>query len=51
MAASPCLSPYVLLHSWSAALVALSRQQAEMVAAVIGLWLLIIIRYFAIGAP
>lgn len=44
MPASPCLSPYVLFHSWSAALVALSTQTVEMVAAVIGLWLAVIIR-------
>lgn len=46
MAASPCLSPYVLLHSWSGALVALSRAQVEMVAAVIGLWIFVILRIF-----
>lgn len=44
MAASPCLSPYVLLHSWSGALVALSGLQWEMIAAVAGLWGFVIIR-------
>jgi hypothetical protein len=44
MAASPALSPYVLFHSWSAALAALLPEQAEFIAAVIGLWILIIIR-------
>ncbi len=44
MPASPCFSPYVLFHSWSAALVALSAQTTEMVTAVIGLWILVIIR-------
>ncbi|HEY7126443.1 MAG TPA: hypothetical protein VH540_21060 [Ktedonobacterales bacterium] len=44
MGAAPCLSPYVLFHSWMGALVALAASQAEMVAAVIGLWVLVIIR-------
>jgi hypothetical protein len=44
LAASPCLSPYVLFHSWSGALVALVSSQAEFIAAVIGLWVLVIIR-------
>ncbi len=44
MPASPCLAPYVLFHSWSSALVALSAQTTEMVTAVIGLWLLVILR-------
>ncbi len=44
MAASPCLSPYVLLHAWSGALVALVASQVEMIAAVIGLWVLVILR-------
>lgn len=45
MAASPCLSPYVLLHAWSGALASLSALSAEMVAAVIGLWILVIMRF------
>lgn len=44
MASSPCLSPYVLLHSWAGALVALSRLQVEMVVAVIGLWITVLVR-------
>lgn len=47
MAASPCLSPYVLFHAWAGALVALAAYDAEMIAAVVGLWVLVIIR--AIG--
>lgn len=43
-AASPCLSPYVLLHSWTGALVAVIRNQWEFLAAVVGLWILVIIR-------
>lgn len=46
MAASPCLSPYVLFHSWSAALVALSGQTMELAAVVAGLWAVIIMRAF-----
>lgn len=44
MAASPFLSPYVLLHSWSGALVSLANSAVDMLAAVIGLWILVIIR-------
>ncbi len=44
MGAAPCLSPYVLFHSWVGALVALVSSQAEMVAAVIGLWALVVMR-------
>lgn len=44
LAASPCLSPYVLFHSWCGALVALVASQAEFLAAVAGLWALVIIR-------
>lgn len=44
MAASPLLSPYVLLHSWSGALISLAGSTADMLAAVLGLWILVIIR-------
>lgn len=47
MAASPFLSPYVLLHSWSGALVSLASKPIEMLAAVAGLWILVIIRAFS----
>jgi hypothetical protein len=40
LAASPCLSPVVLLHAWSGALVAVVASTAELVAAVLGLWVL-----------
>ena len=46
MGASPFLSPYVLLHSWSGALVSLANSTADMLAAVIGLWIIVIIRIF-----
>lgn len=42
--ASPALSPYVLFHSWSSAVVALSAHPLEMITAVTGLWILILIR-------
>jgi hypothetical protein len=42
MAASPCLSPYVLLHAWVGALAAILPLTAETIAVVIGLWLLVI---------
>jgi len=47
MAASPCLSPYVLLHSWVGALLAIVSSTPETIAAVIGLWLLIGIKFIS----
>lgn len=47
MAASPCLSPYVLFHSWVGVLLAIVSSVPETIAAVIGLWILVIIRYFS----
>jgi hypothetical protein len=47
MAASPCLSPHVLLHSWSGALVSIVDSTKGTVAAVIGLWLLVIFRFLS----
>jgi len=44
MSASPFLSPYVLLHSWSGALVSLINSTTDMLAAVVGLWILMGIR-------
>jgi hypothetical protein len=44
MVASPCLSPHVLLHSWSGALVSVVDSTKGTVVAVIGLWLLVIFR-------
>lgn len=44
MAASPLLSPYVLFHAYSGALAALASYTVEMVTAVIGLWMLVLIR-------
>jgi hypothetical protein len=44
MAAAPCLSPYVLFHSWSAALIAIVSAPAEMLAAFAGLWAWVILR-------
>jgi hypothetical protein len=46
MGASPCLSPYVLLHAWSGALAALAKMPIEMLAAVAGLWILVILQAF-----
>jgi hypothetical protein len=44
LAASPCLSPVVLLHAWSGALVAVVVSTSELVAAVVGMWVLVIIQ-------
>lgn len=43
MPASPCLSPYVLFHSWSAALAALVRRPLQLLAAIVGLWLVVLV--------
>jgi len=45
MGASPCLSPYVLFHSWVGALLAIVSSLPETLAAVAGLWLLVFIRF------
>jgi hypothetical protein len=42
--ASVCLSPYVLFHSYSAALIALTKNTPAMLAAVAGLWVVIALR-------
>ncbi len=49
MAASPLLSPYVLFHAYSGALAALASYTVEMVTAVIGLWILVLIRALQLG--
>jgi hypothetical protein len=46
MGAGPCLSPYILLHSWAGALVAIVSLQAESLAATVGLWILVLMRAF-----
>jgi hypothetical protein len=47
MAASPCLSPYLLFYSWGGVLLSIISSVPETVAAVIGLWILVAIRYFS----
>lgn len=47
MAASPCLSPYALFYSWTGVLLAIIASVPETIAAVIGLWILVAIRFFA----
>jgi hypothetical protein len=47
MASSPCLSPYVLFHAWVGALISIVSQPIETIAAVIGLWILVIIRFLS----
>ena len=44
MAASPCLSPYLMMHSWVAALLAIVTALPEMLAVVAGFWILILLR-------
>jgi len=47
MAASPCLSPYVALHSWVGTLLAICSTVPETIAAVVGLWIVVILRVIA----
>ena len=47
MAASPCLSPYLLFYSWGGALLSIISSVPETLAVVIGLWILVAIRYFS----
>ena len=47
-AASPCLSPYVLLHAWSGALISVVSLQWETIAAVVGLWIVVALRAFGL---
>jgi len=47
IAASPTLSPYVLFHSWIGVLLAIVSSTPETIAAVIGLWVLVAIRFFS----
>jgi hypothetical protein len=46
IAASPCLSPYLMMHSWVVALLAVTTSLPVTAAAVGGFWILIIIRGF-----
>lgn len=45
MAASPCLSPYVLFHSWVGAVLAIVASVPETIAVVAGLWILVGLRF------
>jgi hypothetical protein len=49
MAASPCLSPHVLLHSWSGALISIAAFPWETIATVIGLWILVLLQGAHLG--
>jgi hypothetical protein len=44
IASSPCLAPHVVFHSYAGVLASLLPMTAETIAAVIGLWILVIIR-------
>lgn len=41
MAASPCFAPYILLHSYVGVLLAIVHSLPELIAAVVGLWILV----------
>lgn len=43
--ASPCFSPYVLFHSWIVGLFAIIRNTPESIAAFVGLWALVALRF------
>ncbi|MBI4762386.1 MAG: hypothetical protein ACOYYF_12545 [Chloroflexota bacterium] len=49
MAASPFLSPYLAYHSWVSVLAGLMRHDVELVLAVIGMWLVAVIRILGYG--
>lgn len=49
MAASPFLSPYLAYHSWVSVLAGLIRHNLELVLAVIGMWLVAVIRILGYG--
>jgi hypothetical protein len=49
LAAAPCLSPYLALHSWIAGLGALAPQTPELVAAVIGFWCIVFLQAGVMG--
>jgi hypothetical protein len=49
MAAAPCLSPYVLFHSWVGVLMAVVASTPETIAAVVGLWILIAMKILKLG--
>lgn len=49
MAASPFLSPYLAYHSWVGVLAGLIRYDLELVLAVIGMWLVAMIRILGYG--
>lgn len=44
LAASPCLSPYVMVTSWASVLMAVSLSAPETLAAVVGAWILVLLR-------
>jgi hypothetical protein len=47
LAASPFLSPYVIMHSWVGVFLALAPLPYETAAAVLGMWIVVIIRFVA----
>jgi len=49
MAASPFLSPYLAYHSWVSVLAGLMTREFELVLAVIGMWLVAVIRILGYG--
>jgi len=44
IAASPLISPYLLFHSWAGALFAVVSSTGETIAAVAGMWILVLLR-------
>ncbi len=49
MAASPFLSPYLAYHSWVSVLAGLMQRDLELILAVIGMWLVAVIRILGYG--
>lgn len=49
MAASPFLSPYLAYHSWVSVLAGLMQRDLELILAVIGMWMVAVIRILGYG--
>lgn len=47
LGASPCFAPYILFHSWIVGVYALIKSTPEIIATVIGLWLLVLLRFLS----
>ncbi len=49
ISASPFLSPYLAYHSWAGVLLGLVQHDFELVTAVVGMWLVAVVRLLGYG--